>query len=86
MFWCIRTTLTLDDDVAALLARAQQVRKASRKVVVNDGLRRGRKQVLAPPPPRRLFETKTVELGRCLAGRLDDVAEVLAMAEGEDFQ
>lgn len=82
----MRTTLTLDDDVAALLARAQKARKAPLKIVVNEGLRQGLKQMLAPPPQRRRFETGSVELGRCLVGSLDDVAEVLAVAEGENFQ
>jgi len=82
----MRTTLTLDDDVAALLARVQKARKAPLKTVVNEGLRQGLRQMLTPLPPRRRFETKTVELGRCLVGSLDDVAEVLAVAEGENFQ
>lgn len=42
--------------------------------------------MLAPPSPRRRFETESVELGRCLVGSLDDIAEVLAVAEGENFQ
>jgi len=81
----VRTTLTLDDDVAALLARARKTRKAPQKTVINEGLRHGLKQMLAPPKPRQRFETQTVELGRCLVGSLDDVAEVLAVAEGENF-
>jgi hypothetical protein len=81
----MRTTLTLDDDVAALLARAQKVRKAPQKVVINEGLRHGLRHLLAPPQPRQRFETEPVELGRCLVGSLDDVAEVLAVAEGENY-
>lgn len=82
----MRTTLTLDDDVAALLARAQKARKAAQKTVVNESLRHGLKQMLAPPQRRKRFVTRSVELGRCLAGNLDDVAEVLAVAEGENFK
>ncbi|MBI3414801.1 MAG: DUF2191 domain-containing protein [Verrucomicrobia bacterium] len=82
----MRTTLTLDDDVAALLARTQKARKAAQKTIVNEGLRHGLKQLLAPAQRRKRFATKPVELGRCLAGNLDDVAEVLAVAEGENFQ
>jgi hypothetical protein len=76
----------LDDDVAALLARVQKARKAPQKAVINDGLRHGLKHMLAPPQSRPRFETETVDLGRCLVGSLDDVAEVLAVAEGENFQ
>jgi len=76
----------LDDDVAALLARVQKARKAPQKTVINDALRHGLKHLLAPPKPRPRFETENVELGRCLVGSLDDVSEVLAVAEGENFQ
>ena len=82
----MRTTLTLDDDVAVLLARARKARKAAQKTIVNEGLRHGLKQLLAPPQRRKRFATQPVELGHCLAGNLDDVAEVLAVAEGENFQ
>ena len=82
----MRTTLTLDDDVAVLLARAQTARKAALKTVVNDALREGLKHILAPAPRRKRFKTRSVELGRCLVGNLDDIAEVLAVAEGENFQ
>ena len=45
----MRTTLSLDSDVAALLKRAQKVRKASLKTVVNDAMRQGLKDLLEPP-------------------------------------
>lgn len=83
----MRTTLTLDSDVAALLKRAQRVRKASLKTVVNDAMRQGLKDLLAPPlRPKKSFQTKSVSLGRCFVGSLDDVADVLATAEGEAFR
>ena len=81
----MRTTLTLDDDVAALLTRVQRALKAPQKTVVNEGLRNGLKQMLSPPKPRPRFETQAVSLGQCRVGNLDDVAEVLAVAEGENF-
>ena len=37
----MKTTLTLDDDVAAALERVRRTRNASLKDVVNDALRRG---------------------------------------------
>ena len=81
----MRTTLTLDDDVAALLNRIVKARKSSLKDVVNDGLRRGLSQIDSRPRARR-YTTPTVKLGRCLVGALDDVAETLAVGEGESFQ
>jgi len=82
----MRTTLSLDSDVAALLKRAQKIRKASFKTVVNDAMRQGLKDLLEPPArPKKAFRTKGVSLGRCLVGSLDDVAEVFVFAGGERF-
>ena len=82
----MRTTLTLDADVAALLRRMQESDGRSLKAVVNDALRRGLRQMATPCEPGERYRTPTVDLGRCLAGRLDDVAEVLAVAEDERFR
>ena len=52
----MRTTLSLDSDVAALLKRAQKLRKASLKTVVNDAMRQGLKDLLEPPArPKKAF-------------------------------
>jgi hypothetical protein len=81
----MRTTLTLDDDVAALLRRVQEARKISLKEAVNEALRQGLQQ-MATPPRRPLYRTPSVSLGRCLLGGIDDIAEMLAAAEGESFR
>lgn len=83
----MRTTLTLDDDVAAQLTRLRKARKEARlKDLINEALRQGLKQMTAPERPRKPYRTSGVSLGRCLVGGLDDVAEVLAVAEGEAFR
>jgi hypothetical protein len=81
----MRTTLTLDPDVAALLERVRAVRCATLKEVVNEALRQGLLKMQAPPP-RRQYQTRAVSLGRCLVGSIDDVSEALALAEGEPFR
>jgi hypothetical protein len=81
----MRTTLTLDDDVAALLRRVQETRKVSLKEAVNEALRQGLQQ-MATPPRRQPYRTPSVSLGRCLIGSIDDVADALAAAEGEAFR
>ena len=87
MLRCMRTTLSLDKDVAAALERLRKARKASLKEVVNEALRRGLAQMASPPAaPRRPFRTRAVSLGRCLVGNVDNVSEVLAVAEGESFK
>ena len=79
----MRTTLTLDKDVAVALERLRKARKASLKAVVNEALRQGLARMAAP---RRPFRTRALSLGRCLVGNVDNVAEVLAIAEGERFK
>ncbi len=86
MLWCMRTTLTLDRDVAALVARLRKARGESLKDLVNAALREGLKHLAAPPRKRARFRTRSVDLGSCLLGNVDNLAEVLAVAEGESFR
>ena len=82
----MRTTLSLDDDVAVLLEKVRKAKGLSFKQAVNEALRAGLSQLTAPGLRARKFRTGTVDLGRCLIGSLDDVSEALATAEGEAFQ
>ena len=81
----MRTTLTLDDDVARLLERARKRRGVTLKELVNEVLREGLARLEAPRTPRKRHATKAVSLGRCLLDNVDDVAEALAAADGERF-
>lgn len=82
----MRTTLSLDDDVAARLAQEQKRRRASFKDVVNDVLREGLDAVERPRGAGRPFKTKGFDLGASLVGSLDNVEEVLSRVEGEDHR
>jgi predicted transcriptional regulator len=82
----MRTTLTLDDDVAARIERLRKTRDQSLKYLVNEALREGLEHLTRPARKRTPFRTKTVDLGQCLLGNVDNVAEVLAIAEGESFR
>jgi hypothetical protein len=82
----MRTTLTLDDDVAALLDRVRKARKLSLKQAVNEALRQGLTEMATPVQRKKAYRTRSVSLGRCFIGNLDDVSEALAIAEGEDFR
>lgn len=82
----MRTTLTLDDDVAAALERARKQNDASLKEVVNQALRKGLPELARPPHRRKRFRTKPLSLGKCLVPSLDNIARVLAIAEGETFK
>ena len=76
--------MTLDTGVAALLRRIRNTHGGSFKEVVNNALRQGPQQMATPAAPPAHFRTPIVDLGRCLAGSLDDVAEALAAAEEDD--
>jgi hypothetical protein len=82
----MRTTLTIDDDVAAALERLRKSRDASFKDVVNDVLRRGLRDATEPQKPRKPFRTRAVDLGGFKIDNLDNIGEVLAIAEGEDYK
>jgi len=82
----MRTTLTLDPDVAAMLERIQQDEGTGLKELVNRALREALPRLLEPPRRRGTFRTDAVSLGRCLVPSLDDVSAALALAEGERFR
>ena len=82
----MRTTLTIDDDIAAILERLRRSDDKSFKELINQVLRRGLEELNTPTKPRKPFRTRSVSVGRCLIGNLDDISEVLAIAEGEDHK
>jgi hypothetical protein len=77
----VRTTLTIDADVAALLK--QEVRKSGRplKQVVNDRLRLG--FTAAKQPARKPFKVKPFNLG---LPHFTKVEELLEQLEGPDYR
>ena len=81
----MRTTLTIDDDVAASLERLRKARDASLKELINEALRRGIKEMSARPKRREPFRTREVDAGEALIP-LDNISEALAIAEGESFK
>ena len=79
----MRTTLTIDDDIAAVLSRLRQARDASLKDLINEALRRGLKDMNSRPKPREPSRTRAVSLGRIRIAGIDNISEALAIAEGE---
>lgn len=78
----MRTTITLDDDLAARLRSLARRSGRAFRDVVNDALRRG----LARPPagsPRTPFRVVTRDLGALRPGvSLDNIAELIERVEG----
>lgn len=78
----MRTTLSLDDDVAARIEQLRQALDKPLKEVVNEALRRGLAG-MHEPRASRPYRTRPIDLGRCRLPNVDDVAAALAAAEGE---
>ena len=82
----MRTTLTIDDDVAAQLERLRKERDVALKELVNDALRRGLRDMNAPGRKSKPFRTKGFDAGPPLIDNVDNIAEVLAIIEGEAYR
>ncbi len=81
----MRTTLTLEDDVAARLEQLRRAQERPFKEIVNDLLRAGLDTIGRPHPGSRdRYETPSVSLGGCLVGSIDNVQEALSVVEGEN--
>lgn len=81
----MRTTLTLEPDVAAEIERRRRRGERGLKEEVNRLLRLGLRHDHedAPGPPVR---TQAFSVGRPLVADVDDVAGALARSEGEAFR
>jgi hypothetical protein len=82
----MRTTLTIDDDVAVQLERLRRARDASLKDLINEALRRGLRDMGTRPKKREPFRTQPIEGVTPLLDNYDNIAEILAYVEGEDFK
>ena len=84
MLRCVRTTLTLDDDVVAELRRLQAETGEPWRTLVNDVLRTGvSARDAGHRRSRRLQRTRGVQLGRPIIGDIANVHEALSVAEGD---
>ncbi len=81
----MRTTLSIDDDV---IERARAVAAKLRKpfkTIVNEALRAGLDQV-EQPAKRRRYKTEPHAMGLRPGRNIDNVQELLAQIEGEEFR
>jgi hypothetical protein len=82
----MRTTLTIDDDVAAALEQMCRTRNMSLKNLVNEALRRGLQEMTDRPKHHEPFRTQSVTLGPLRVAGIDNSGEALALTEGEGFK
>lgn len=81
----MRTTLTLEPDVAAEIEKLRRQKGVALKDIVNEAMRRGLAE-MARPQKRKPFKLKTFDCGAPLLHDVDNVAEVLDMLDSDDFK
>jgi hypothetical protein len=81
----MRTTLTLDPDVAAKARRGAARLGKPFKSVINSALRIGLEAVLKPAAARP-YRVKPLPLGLKKGFSYDNIGELLAQIEGEDYR
>lgn len=83
----MRTTLTLEPDVATEIKRLRRQGDRSFKDLVNEILRLGLRAMSqrGRPETKKPFQTPTADLGKPLID-LDNIAEAIAIAEGECYR
>lgn len=80
----MRTTITLEKDVASRLARLKRTRPF--KQLVNDALRAGLDEIEREGSKKPRRYSLTPAKGQPLRTDLDNIAEVIAEVEGDDFR
>ena len=83
----MRTTLTIEEDVALALDRVRERDSLSLKAVVNEALRRGLRVMDAEheSAPRTRYRVRAWSSGGMKVS-VDNVAEALGWAEGEGWK
>jgi hypothetical protein len=93
--FCMRATITVDGELAETIKRLSQERATSFEDLARAALREGLEHLAgggtksgggSEKKSGRISYTHPVSLGGCLLESLDDVAGVLAAAEGEGFK
>ncbi|MFC2166093.1 DUF2191 domain-containing protein [Acidobacteriota bacterium] len=79
----MRTTLTLDEDVAQRTKELATKLKKSFKVVLNEALRKGLDQVEKPQKCRQ-YRTNPHDMGLREGLSIDNIQELLARVEDEN--
>lgn len=80
----MRTTLTIDDDVAIRLKKQQEADATSLKEAVNTALRRGLEAMEQRAVERAPYSLQPTGLGKARIP-IDSIADALASAEGDTY-
>jgi hypothetical protein len=82
----MRTTLTIDDDIAAALERLRRSHDASLEDLINEALRRGLREMATSAKRNKPFRTQSVDLGSPLLANVDNIAKILVRIEGKSYK
>lgn len=80
----MRTTLNIDDDVLDKARAVTEQLRVPLKTVVNEALRVGLREVEKPAKQRR-YRTKPRAMGLRKGYSLDNIQELLAQTEDEEY-
>ena len=81
----MRTTLTIEDDVLDKAKSVAERQHISFRKIINEALRAGLKKVEAPAQ-RTPYRTNPRKMGVKQGRNLDNIQELLAQVEQEDFR
>jgi len=79
----MRTTLTLDPDVATKARKAAARLHKPFKEIINAALCVGLEEILSPPVAKP-YRTNPRPMGLCRGFSYDNISELITSAEGED--
>lgn len=82
----MRTTLTVDEDLAIALRKRARDLGISWKELVNTALREGLEHLDVPRPESRPYSTPVTDPGPPALKGVHSVPEMLAFAEGEGWR
>jgi len=83
MMLCMRTTISIDDDVLERARSAAARMGVPFRTVINEALRAGLDKAELPPKTRP-YKTGSHKMGLRRGRNLDNIQDLLAQIEGED--
>ena len=81
----MRTTILIDNDISIEIERLVYKENRSKKEIINDLLRKGLSRA-SEKEKKHQVATEPYSLGKCKYPNIDNISEVLAAAEAEDFK
>ncbi|MES1156627.1 MAG: CopG family transcriptional regulator [Alphaproteobacteria bacterium] len=73
----MRTTITLEDDVAVQIERLRKARDLGLKDIINEALRRGLKDMAAKPKKRAAYQSRVHHGGKLLIPDVKDALDLM---------